>query len=220
MGAIATLFDFIINIDKYLTLIVNKFGVLTYFILFLIIFFETGVVIAPFLPGDSLLFVAGALAATGTLNVFVLFICLAIASVLGDTLNYWLGNYFGDRISKSKWVKKEYINKTNDFFDKHGGKTIIFARFIPIIRTFAPFVAGVADMSYKKFISFNIIGGILWVAIFLLGGFFFGTLPVVQHNLALFILIIIFLSLLPPILEFLRQKYYKSKSRRVPKETI
>ena len=205
--------DIILNIDEYLNIIVQNYGIATYFILFLIIFLETGIVIMPFLPGDSLIFVTGTIAAKNLLNVFVLFILISIAAILGDTLNYWIGSYFGGRISKSRLVKKEYLEKTEMFYERHGGKTIILARFIPIIRTFAPFVAGIAEMKYSRFVSFNVIGGILWVGIFLFGGYFFGTIPFVQENLALVILVIIGLSFVPPLFEYLRQRIKKKEAK-------
>ena len=204
--AISKVIDFILHIDKYLSSIIQQYGTLTYAILFLIIFLETGLVVTPFLPGDSLLFVAGALATGGSMNIFFLFILLAIAAILGDTINYWVGNYSGSKMENSRWAKKEYLEKTNAFYEKHGGKTIIYARFIPIIRTFAPFVAGVGKMNYKKFLSYNIAGGILWVALFLFGGYYFGAIPIIKENLTTVILLIIILSLLPPFIEFFRHK--------------
>ncbi|MDP1695967.1 MAG: DedA family protein [archaeon] len=199
--------DFILHIDKYIQIIITNYGIATYFILFLIIFLETGLIVAPFLPGDSLLFVTGAFASRGALNVFLLFFILASAAIIGDTVNYWAGNYFGDKVfQKSRFFKKEYLDKTKDFYKKHGGKTIIFARFIPIVRTFAPFVAGVGKMEYVQFLAFNVVGGICWVAIFLFGGYYFGMLPFVEKNMTLIIFLIIFLSFIPPIIEFLRAR--------------
>ncbi len=192
------------HIDKYLSAIIKTHGPLTYLILFIIIFLETGFVITPFLPGDSLLFVAGAFAAQGSVNILLLFIILALAAILGDTVNYWIGNYFGKGMEKSKFIKPEYINKTQNFYDKYGGKTIILARFVPIIRTFAPFVAGIGKMEYRKFISFNIIGGIIWVALFLFTGYFFGAIPIIKENLSIVIIIIIAISLIPIIIEYLK----------------
>ena len=201
------LIDFILHFDKYLGLFVQDYGILTYLILFLIIFFETGLVITPFLPGDSLLFVAGTFAAQGTLNVLVLFFVLSIAAILGDSLNYWIGNYFGEKVfSKSRFFKKEYLEKTKSFYHKHGSKTIVLARFVPIIRTFAPFVAGVGKMQYAKFLFYNIIGGLVWVALFIFSGFFFGNVGIVKENLTIVILIIIVISVIPGIVEYLRQR--------------
>ncbi len=200
--------DFILHIDKYLDILIQSYGTLVYVILFLIIFVETGLVIMPFLPGDSLLFVAGTLAAADSLNVYMLFLILSIAAILGDTINYWIGSYFGEKIF-TKFIRKEYLDKTKLFYEKYGKKTIIFARFIPIIRTFAPFVAGVGKMDYAIFLSYNIIGGISWVAIFIFAGFFFGNIPFVKDNLAVIILAIIIISIIPPTIEYLRHKIGK-----------
>jgi len=198
--------DFLMNIDKNLILIIQNYGVLIYPLLFSVIFVETGFVVMPFLPGDSLLFASGALAARGLINIFLVFLIAFFAAVLGDTANYWIGHFIGDRISKSRFVKKEHLFKTQHFYEKHGGKTILLARFIPIIRTFAPFVAGIGKMKYSKFISFNIIGGLLWTALFSFGGFFFGNLPFVENNFSLVILTIIFISFIPVIIEFFKSK--------------
>ncbi len=197
--------DVILHLDKYLGQIVQTYGTWTYLIIFLVIFCETGLVVTPFLPGDSLLFVTGALAGQGMMNIVVLFILLSIAAVLGDSFNYWLGSYFGEKVfAKSRFVKKEYLERTKEIYKKHGGKTIIMARFLPIIRTFAPFVAGVGKMNYFQFLSYNIIGGIAWVTTFLLGGYYFGAIPWVKENLTLVIFTIIFLSLIPPVIEFFK----------------
>ncbi|MBI2499617.1 DedA family protein [Candidatus Woesearchaeota archaeon] len=207
MNIISKLFDFIMHIDKYLGSIIQNYGTFSYFILFLIIFLETGLVITPFLPGDSLIFVAGTFAAKNVINVYLLFLILIVAAILGDTFNYWIGNYFGENVfSKSRFFKKEYLDKTKEFYDKYGGKTIILARFIPIIRTFAPFVAGIGKMNYFRFLVFNISGGVFWVALFLFGGYFFGNIKFVQDNLSLVVLAIILLSLIPPIIEFLKRR--------------
>ena len=206
--------DFILNVDKYLEILIGKFGVLTYFILFLIILLETGLVVTPFLPGDSLLFVAGTFASGGAFNIWILFILLSVAAILGDSLNYAIGSYFGVRVfEKSRFFKKEYLDKTKGFYDKYGKKTIVMARFVPIIRTFAPFVAGVGKMRYSSFISYNIVGGILWVALFLFGGYFFGQVPFVEKNLTLVIFAIIFISILPPVIEYLRHRLKEGKKR-------
>lgn len=204
--------DFILHIDVHLSQLIGQYGVLTYAILFGIIFVETGVVFAPFLPGDSLLFAAGALAALGNLNVFFIFAVLAVAAVLGDTSNYWIGHIFGAKILASPKIplNKEHLVKTDEFFAKHGGKTIFLARFIPVVRTFAPFVAGVGKMDYKKFISYNLLGGVTWVALFTFAGFFFGNVPVIKHNFSLVILGIIVLSIAPMLWHFVSSKLKKA----------
>ncbi|GAA4312997.1 DedA family protein [Nibribacter koreensis] len=203
--------DLFLHLDKHLSQIISDYGTWTYAILFLIIFVETGIVIMPFLPGDSLLFAAGAFAATGVLNVWYLLVLLFVAAFLGDTLNYLIGDYFGPRVFRKdyRFLKKEYLMKTQAYYEKHGGKTIIFARFIPIIRTFAPFVAGVGTMKYGKFLSYNIIGGILWVVGFVMAGFLFGNIPAVKKNFTMVIFGIILISILPPIYEILKQKFGK-----------
>ena len=213
MQIISELVDFILHLDVHLNGIIQNFGIWTYLILFLIIFLETGVVVTPFLPGDSLLFAAGSFAALGSLNVWVLFIILTLAAILGDTLNYWIGHFIGPRAFSGnvRFLKKEYIDRTHEFYERHGGKTIILARFIPIIRTFAPFVAGIGAMDYPRFFFFNVTGAVLWVAIFIFGGYFFGNLPFVQDNFTIVILAIIVISVLPGVFEFLRDKY---KSRK------
>lgn len=205
---VGEMIDFILHIDLYLGQLIAAYGVITYGILFVIIFIETGLVLTPFLPGDSLLFAAGALATLGSFNILVLLGLLISAAILGDTVNYWIGHFFGERlIANPKMpIKKEHIDKTKAFFDKHGGKTIILARFVPIVRTFAPFVAGIGQMSYPKFISFNVIGGIAWVSLFLLSGFYFGNLPSVKHNFSLVIMGIILVSVLPMMIEVVRNK--------------
>lgn len=197
---------FFMHIDEYLLNIVQQFGFFSYVILFLIIFFETGIVITPFLPGDSLIFVAGTLAAQGYLNIFVILLSLIIAAIIGDSLNYSIGKMFGRAIIKRNMVKIEYIRKAELFYDKYGGKAIIFARFVPIIRTFAPFVAGIAKMKYSKFIFYNIAGGIIWVSLFAIGGFLFGNIPIVKDNLSWVIIIIILLSGTPFLLRFFKKK--------------
>jgi len=202
-----TLIDFILHIDKYLGIIISNYGVLAYLFLFIIIFCETGLVVAPFLPGDSLLFIAGAFAAAGFIKIFLLFFIISTAAILGDSLNYWIGNYFGKKIAYgNRFIRKEHLNRTENFYHKYGGKTIILARFIPIIRTMAPFVAGVGKMNYSRFFLFNIIGGILWTSIFLFAGFLFGGIPIVKNNLNYVTLLIIFISLIPIIVELLKRK--------------
>lgn len=181
----------------------------TYLVLFLIIFCETGLVFTPFLPGDSLLFAAGALAALGSLNPLILFLLLAVAAILGDTVNYWIGEFIGEKLfdsKKLKFLKREHLDKTHQFYEKHGGKTIIIARFVPIIRTFAPFVAGIGSMTYPKFLSYNFLGGILWVGLFIFGGYYFGNLPFVKSNFSTVILAIVIISVLPGVIEYLRNR--------------
>jgi membrane-associated protein len=208
MEIISILIDFVLHLDEHLATIISQYGTWTYALLFFIIFMETGFVVTPFLPGDSLLFAAGSFAALGSLSPWVLFGLLGFAAVLGDTINYWIGNYIGDRAFSGniRWLKKEHLDRTHQFYEKHGGKTIILARFIPIIRTFAPFVAGVGSMTYLRFISYNVIGGVAWVATFISMGYFFGNLPFVKKNFELVIFAIIFLSLLPPIFEFFKAR--------------
>lgn len=207
--------NFILHIDKYLIQIIQTYGVLTYALLFGIIFLETGLVITPFLPGDSLLFVAGTLAATNILQIHWLVASLIVAAILGDTVNYWIGHHIGSRVfnkENSRFFKKEYLEKTREFYSKHGGKTIILARFVPIIRTFAPFVAGVGKMHYGQFLSYNIVGGLLWVCLFTLGGYFFGNLSIVKKNFHIVIVVIIFLSVLPAVIEYLKHRQEKKKA--------
>lgn len=199
MEVVAYLIDLFIHLDEHLSVIIARYGTWSYLILFLVIFMETGFVVTPFLPGDSLLFAAGAFAAAGAFNVVLLFLLLFIAAILGDTINYWIGNYIGPRAFQinSRFLKQEYLIRTQEFYEKHGGKTIFLARFIPIIRTFAPFVAGVGTMSYGRFIAYNIFGGFVWTAGFIFGGYFFGNIPFVSENFTLVILGIIFVSVLP-----------------------
>lgn len=204
------LIDFILHLDLYLDTLIQNYGSVIYLILFLIIFVETGLVVMPFLPGDSLLFIAGAFAAKGDMNIILLFIILSIAAIMGDSFNYWIGSYIGDKVSvNNRFVKKEHLDKTREFYAKYGGKTIVLARFIPIIRTFAPFVAGVGRMEYSKFLGFNVLGGLAWVGSLLFGGYFFGRIQFVQDNLMKFILLIIFISIIPVIVEYLRSRTRK-----------
>lgn len=207
---IKSLIDFVLHIDQHLAEIVNNYETWTYLILFLIIFAETGLVVTPILPGDSLLFAAGAIVAKPevAMSILLLLIILCVAAVLGDLVNYHIGKAIGHRAfsGKYKLLKVEYLQKTQEFYHKHGGKTIIYARFIPIIRTFAPFVAGIGTMSYAKFASFNVVGGVAWVSSFLLLGYFFGGLPVIKDNFTYVVFGIIFVSILPPIVELLRNR--------------
>ncbi|MCU0446313.1 MAG: DedA family protein [Microscillaceae bacterium] len=210
MEIIYFLIDFILHLDKHLAEIIQNYGTMTYVILFLIIFVETGVVIMPFLPGDSLLFAAGAFAAKGDLNLALLLILLFIAAVLGDTVNYWLGKWIGPKVFEREYwfLKKKYLIQTQEFYEKHGGKTIILARFIPIVRTFAPFIAGVGTMKYSRFIAYNLVGGFIWVMLFTILGYYFANLPIVKENFSLVIFGIIGLSVLPPIYEYARKKWF------------
>lgn len=200
--------DFILNIDVHLGAIIASYGILSYAIIFTIIFAETGLIFTPFLPGDSLMFAAGAFAAIGSFNVFILLALFWGAAFLGDTVNYWVGHYFGQSIIDNPKIpiNQEHIDRTQEFYDKHGGKTIFLARFIPIIRTFAPFVAGVGRMEYKKFISYNASGGFVWVFLFTLLGYFCGNIPFVRENFSIIVIFIISLSVVPIFTELIRAK--------------
>ena len=219
MEIIKFFIDFVLHMDVYLNDIISNYGAWTYGILFSVIFLETGFVVTPFLPGDSLLFAAGTFAALGALNPLYLFLLLSVAAVIGDTVNYSIGAYIGPRAfsGEIKFLKREHLDKTQAFYEKHGGKTIILARFIPIIRTFAPFVAGIGTMKYSKFILFNVVGGISWVAIFISLGYFFGNIPFVQKNFELVIFAIIFISFIPPVLELFKAR---KESRETKKEIL
>ena len=208
MEVIRFLIDFVLHMDVHLNEIISNYGAWTYGILSGVIFMDTGFVVTPFLPGDSLLFAAGTFAALGSLNPFLLFGLLTAAAVLGDTVNYHIGQYIGERAfsGEIKFLKQEYLEKTQEFYDKHGGKAIILARFVPIIRTFAPFVAGVGTMKYRKFIAYNVIGGVVWVALFISLGYFFGNIPFVKKHFELVIFAIIAISFIPPIYEFLKAR--------------
>lgn len=201
------LLDFVLHIDVHLGQIIVSYGIETYVILFLIIFVETGLVFIPFLPGDSLLFAAGAFAALETLNVWVLLPLLMLAAVLGDAANYWIGYFFGKKLVASTWIpiNDDHIEQTKQFFDKHGKKTIILARFVPIVRTFAPFVAGISRMSYGQFFSYNVVGGVLWVTAATMAGYFFGNIALVRENFSLVVLGIVIISVLPMVLELVKE---------------
>lgn len=222
MDLIKNFIDIFLHLDVHLSAVIQTYGVWTYLLLFLIIFCETGLVVIPFLPGDSLVFAAGAFAAIGQMNIGILYIMLCFAAILGDTVNYEIGKFLGPKVFEEhniKFLKKEHLEKTQKFYEKHGGKTIILARFIPIIRTFAPFVAGVGKMKYKKFISFNFVGGISWITIFLFMGYFFGNIPSVKHNFTFVIIGIIFISILPGLIEYIRQKRITS-SKNIKEKSI
>lgn len=201
--------DLFLHLDKHLDVIIQDYGAWTYLILLVIIFCETGLVVTPFLPGDSLLFAAGTFAARGALDVNLLFVLLTLAAIAGDTVNYWLGAYIGPRAfgGTIRFLNQRHLERTHEFYERHGGKTIILARFIPIIRTFAPFVAGIGAMNYSRFIAYNVIGGLAWVAAFIYGGYAFGGLETVRRNFTLVILAIIGISVLPIVVEFLRAHY-------------
>ncbi len=215
MNFILSLIDFVLHIDVYLGQIIIQYGILTYAILFGIIFIETGLVFTPFLPGDSLLFAAAAFAAIGSLNIYIAIPIFIIAAILGDTANYWIGHFFGRKLVENPRVpiKKEHIEETQKFFDKYGGKTIIIARFVPIVRTFAPFVAGIGKMNYSKFISFNVIGGISWVLIVMITGYFFGNIAFVRENFSLVVLAIVFISIIPMLIP-ISKKIFKKLTKK------
>lgn len=204
--------DFIeifLHLDKHLSMVIQAYGGWTYVILLLIIFCETGLVVTPILPGDSLLFAIGTFAALGSLKLEYLLVGLTIAAILGDSVNYAIGHYMGPKVfskKDSRIFRKEYLDKTHRFYEKYGAKTIILARFVPIVRTFAPFVAGIGAMSYGKFLTYNVVGGTLWICLFVLGGYFFGALPIVKQNFTLVILAIIALSIMPGVIEFIRAR--------------
>lgn len=206
MDLLTHFIDFFLHLDRHLSQVISEYGVWTHLILFLIVFCETGLVVTPFLPGDSLLFAAGTFAALGALDVHLVIVLLIIAAIVGDTVNYWVGAYIGPRAfgGNVRFLRKEYLDRTHAFYEKHGGKTIILARFVPIIRTFAPFVAGVGAMSYPKFLTYNVVGAVLWVGLFVLGGYFFGNIPTVRQNFTLVILAIILISVLPIVIEAVR----------------
>ena len=218
------LIDVFLHLDMYLDTVIQQYGVWMYFILFVVVFLETGIVVTPFLPGDSLLFAAGALCARGDLAVGWLFMLLCLAAVLGDTVNYSIGHLIGPRAfhGQNRFFKREHLDRTHQFYERHGGKTIVLARFIPIMRTFAPFVAGIGRMSYGRFVIYNVLGGLLWTVLFVFGGYYFGNQLVVQQNFSLVILAIIVLSLMPLVIELVqnyrrrvRQTHSASHSKKV-----
>jgi membrane-associated protein len=216
MEMILKFFDMLLHLDKYIDLLIRDYGMWTYLIFFIIVFCETGLVVTPFLPGDSLLFVAGTFAALGSLNLTWLLVILSAAAILGDTINYWIGNYIGPKVfqmQNSRVFRKEYLDRTHQFYEKYGPITIVIGRFIPIIRTFAPFLAGVGSMTYGKFLVYNVVGGILWIASFTLGGYFFGNLPFVKKNFTLVIVAIIVISVMPTVIEYMRQRRQAKAAR-------
>ncbi|MEA4924691.1 MAG: DedA family protein [Syntrophomonadaceae bacterium] len=206
------LIDILLHLDAYLNEIINNYGLLTYLILFLVIFCETGLVVTPFLPGDSLIFVLGTLSASGDINLLVITTVLMTAAITGNIVNYQVGRWLGPKIfsgQKIRFLRQDYLQRTHEFYEKHGGKTIIIARFIPIIRTFAPFVAGIGKMTYPHFLIYNIIGCVAWVTACLAGGYWFGNIPIVKDNFSIVVFGIIFISLLPALIAFVREKYKK-----------
>lgn len=209
MELINQLIDFVLHLDTHLSEIINNFGGLTYLLIFGIIFCETGLFMAPFLPGDSLIFVVGALSAVGTMNLWFSLIILILAAIIGDTVNYHIGKYLGPKVFKNqnvRFLNKKHLEKAQRFYEKHGGKTVIMARFVPIVRTFAPFVAGIGSMTYVRFLLYNIVGGISWVAICIFAGYFFGNITFVKDNFSLVVLAIIGISILPAIITWLKSR--------------
>lgn len=221
MEIISYFIDLILHLDEHLSSIIQNYGTWTYLILFAIIFMETGLVVTPFLPGDSLLFAAGTFASPAlgsALNIGLLWVLLVAAAIIGDTVNYWIGHYIGPRAfsGEIRFLKKEYLDRTHEFYEKHGGKTIILARFVPIVRTFAPFVAGVGEMKYGRFLTYNVVGAILWVSIFTLGGYYFGNLPFVKENFSLVVVAIIIISVLPAVYEIVKDRLNKQSKTEAP----
>jgi len=215
MEFFTSLLDIVLHLDAHLLALVQEYGVWVYAILFAIIFAETGLVVAPFLPGDSLLFVIGALCGMGSLQLEIAMPLLILAAFLGDNTNYWIGRLLGLRLlnhASQKLIRHEHLEKTRAFYEKHGGKTVIFARFLPIIRTFAPFVAGIGTMNYRLYLMYSIIGGVTWIGSLTLAGYFFGNIPVIKDNLTLMILLIVFVSFIPAILEFIRHRRNSKKA--------
>ena len=212
------LLEIILHLDKHLLELCTQYGTWVYAILFIIIFCETGLVVTPFLPGDSLLFAVGSLAAIQALDFTLSIVLLTFAAILGDTVNYWIGNYVGPKVfyqENSRLLNKEYLRRTHQFYEKHGGKTIIIARFLPIIRTFAPFVAGIGSMTYRRFIAFNVVGGALWVLLFIPAGYFFGSVPFVKNNFSLVIIALVLIPGIPSVVEVIRMQLKKRKAARL-----
>jgi len=209
MISIGGLVDFVLHLDKHLNYVLESYGVWCYLLFFVVIFAETGLVVTPFLPGDSLLFALGTLAALDSINVLWLFVILSAAAVGGDSANYTIGKYFGAMILKREgawFLKKEHIDRTHRFYEKYGAKTIVLARFVPIVRTFAPFIAGVGKMTYMKFFSYNVVGGVMWIAAFVFGGYFFGNIPIIKRNFTIVIFAIIIISIMPAVIEVLKER--------------
>jgi membrane-associated protein len=213
MELLTSIIDLFLHLDKHLSAVIQQFGVLSYVILFLVIFCETGLVVTPILPGDSLLFVVGAFAAKGDLDPVLIYALLCIAAVAGNMANYHIGRFLGPRVfeKNTRFLKKEYLERTHVFYEKHGGKTIVIARFLPIIRTFAPFVAGIGRMEYRRFVLYNLTGCVAWISSFVLGGYFFGNIPIVKENLTVVIFAIIIISLVPSVIEFVRHRRASGK---------
>lgn len=223
MDVIKSIIDFLLHVDEHLAVLIAQYGIWIYALLFVIIFAETGLVVTPFLPGDSLLFAAGALtASTGQLNIFLLWVLLAAAAVLGDAVNYFIGRRVGKGIFKpgNRILRMEYLQKTEQFYEKHGNKTIILARFVPIVRTFAPFVAGVGNMNYSRFATYNVVGGLAWVTIFLFAGYLFGNIPFIKNNFELVTIGIILVSVLPMVIEFVKSRRESKRTANVAGEAI
>jgi membrane-associated protein len=209
MDLVPQVIDILLHIDKYLDLIIQRYGLFTYVLLFVVVFCETGLVVTPFLPGDSLLFAVGAFAARGSLEVAVALMVLAAAAILGDTVNYWIGAVVGPKVfhkENVRFLNRRHLDRTHEFYERYGGKTIVIARFVPIVRTFAPFVAGIGKMTYVRFLSYNVFGGLLWVLLFVLGGYYFGNIGIVRRNFSLVIVAIVLISILPGVIEALRQR--------------
>jgi membrane-associated protein len=221
MDAVKFLIDFVLHIDQHLQVLCANYGLWVYAILFLIVFCETGLVVTPVLPGDSLLFAVGSMAAIGALDVTWVILILIAAAILGDSVNYSIGNYVGPKVfheQHGRFLNKEYLRRTHAFYEKHGGKTIIIARFLPIIRTFAPFVAGIGSMTYPRFLFFNVFGGVLWVLLFVLAGYWFGNIPIIKKNFSLVIIALVLIPGIPSVLEFIRIQLARRKAKRAPLE--
>ncbi len=220
MSAISSVISFILHLDQHLAELVEKTGSVSYIVIFLIIFLETGLVVTPFLPGDSLLFGLGALSASGVFNIWVLYLILLLAAISGDSVNYWIGKRIGPKAyeSKSRFINKKNLDKAHRFYEKHGGKAIIISRFVPVVRSFAPFIAGVAEMDYKEFLSFNLIGGVAWISLFLWSGYLFGNIPFIKQNFDLVIILIVVVSLIPVVAEYIKSRKESQKESALPQK--